>query len=1157
MNRLLALAIFICCFVQLSFQQEAECSATKKCPEGCCSSAGHCGYGPDYCGDGCQSTCDRKSECNPGWSGSQWSERDSCPLNVCCSKHGWCGYTDEFCGDDKVKRPSCSVNSKPVSRVIGYYEAWAPSKRSRYSMLPEEIPFGQYTHIIFSFATINPSTFKVSAGDSQTEHLMSRIGSIKVLQPNIKIWVALGGWAFNDPGPTQTTFSDIASSSANTDIFLDSLVQMMNKYGFDGVDIDWEYPVAEDRNGRPEDYENVVTFMKKIRSRMNDSKRGVSMAIPASYWYLQNFDIKALESQVDWFNVMTYDVHGSWDIDNKWTGPWVNSHTNMTEIQMGLDLLWRNDISPTKVTMGMAFYSRSFTLTDPGCSSLGCRVSSGGNAGKYSNTVGVLLHPEIQEIIAENKLTPALNREGAVKTVSWGNQWVSFDDVATWRLKANVARSQCIEGFMVWAMSQDDDKGTNIRGLNQALGRKTPDFPDFTPIDKPPQAQPALAPKLCRWSSCFEGCPSGFKEVQRDGHKEIMMDTSICSDQFDNIGFSRLCCPSDHPLPTCTWRGHKNSGNCQPGCNPGEVEVGSLNVGCKKNYQSACCTSTDVTEAYGKCLWSDCVDDPEKVCAGKFMAHSAQGWGGHKSCKNGQSRALCCPNPPPAAFNTDCKWVPKNGHLKGGGLDNICEGACPQDSVKLALSIGFHLVPGRETACYGYNAFCCSDPKYIVPRDDDFEDSFGSMQAKEFKLLISKYMDNPACPATILEPPIHDQYGGSGNRKRDLAVEAQQYDILQGRATDCTLANWEKMLTYAALMFSTLDTGFDAVRRIWDNDFAGYYDEDLEFANIQDFLYDYPWLDTRAHLEYVLLNPLSAGQGMRNTRRAGEQLCRLVPHGSKRGLTERIQGAERVKRVVWPTSSDQSDVPNFETILDGILNGDLSLHYARWQWAWGAESNAPAGPFLELAYWIGPDPGVATTGDTRYDRYRDMTYRSPQQGGPDLWVVFHMHIDPSDPTWLASEGGHTYMGVPGFRIFHGQEARPFNDDDGAWRVEGGGGSQLTARHGWDCPEDQGYWYVGMPWDSTGAPRMLQLMQRWGEQLWNDGYASTLGLRLIIEPNDDFGQEIDPESPGYLVRPPRGYTTAAGGLNPYELNFLLERGSYSFVTAPHPPPPQKK
>ncbi|OBT55532.1 hypothetical protein VE04_05579 [Pseudogymnoascus sp. 24MN13] len=180
----------------------------------------------------------------------------------------------------------------------------------------------------------------------------------------------------------------------------------MNKYGFDGVDINWEYLVAKDRYGRPEDYKNIVTFMTKLNLRIKDTKRGILMALPTSYWYLQNFDIKALESQ---------------DIDNEWIGPWANSHTNMTDIQMALDLLWRNDSSPSKVTIGMAFYSRSFTLTDPACSTLRCCVSLGGNPGKYSDTVGVLLHAEIQEIIAKKKLTPVLDRLGAVKTVSWDN----------------------------------------------------------------------------------------------------------------------------------------------------------------------------------------------------------------------------------------------------------------------------------------------------------------------------------------------------------------------------------------------------------------------------------------------------------------------------------------------------------------------------------------------------------------------------------------------------------------------------------------------------------------------------------------------------------------------------------------------------------------
>ncbi|OAA41693.1 glycoside hydrolase family 18 protein [Metarhizium rileyi] len=247
-------------------------------------------------------------------------------------KRGFCGYTYEFCEGNEVKRPSCSNSDTSVDRVIGYYEeGWATSNRGCNALRLEEIPYGAYTHLVFSFATINPKTFEVSPGNYKTEDIMERIGTMKLLQPN-------------------TTFSDVAASKANTNTFLSSLVKLMDKLNFDGVDIDWGYLVAPDRHGRGEDYENIVTFMKKLRERMDKSSRGVSMALPASYRYLQHFNVVKLEEHVDWFNLMTYDMHGAWDIDNMWTGPWANSHTtNLTEIQLGLDLLWRNDIPILKV----------------------------------------------------------------------------------------------------------------------------------------------------------------------------------------------------------------------------------------------------------------------------------------------------------------------------------------------------------------------------------------------------------------------------------------------------------------------------------------------------------------------------------------------------------------------------------------------------------------------------------------------------------------------------------------------------------------------------------------------------------------------------------------------------------------------------------------
>jgi len=119
----------------------------------------------------------------------------------------------------------------------------------------------------------------------------------------------------NDPDqPTTTTFSDLAGSKSAQTAFFKSLVHFMSTYGFDGVDIDWEYPVASDRSGKPADFANYVSFLKNLKNALGSDghKYGLRITLPSSYWYMQNFDIKSIESNVDWFNVMTYDLHGTW-----------------------------------------------------------------------------------------------------------------------------------------------------------------------------------------------------------------------------------------------------------------------------------------------------------------------------------------------------------------------------------------------------------------------------------------------------------------------------------------------------------------------------------------------------------------------------------------------------------------------------------------------------------------------------------------------------------------------------------------------------------------------------------------------------------------------------------------------------------------------------
>lgn len=265
--------------------------------------------GPKFCGKGCTSTCDQKSECNPGW-GMEWSKVDKCPLNVCCSEYGFCGTAPDFCGGAVVSSPECAVAGKSSNkRTIGYYEGWN-YQRSCGTMTPEQIPLGYYTHINFAFSLIDPNTHRLTPMDDKTGTLYSSVSKLKMLQPGLQVWLAVGGWAMNDPGKFRTVFSDIAASTSKQDEFFESLVSFLQVNNFDGVDLDWEYPVADDRGGVPADFDNFVKFLSRLRSRLNNMGRpmGLSITLPASYWYLRGFDIINLEKHVDFYNVMTYDI---------------------------------------------------------------------------------------------------------------------------------------------------------------------------------------------------------------------------------------------------------------------------------------------------------------------------------------------------------------------------------------------------------------------------------------------------------------------------------------------------------------------------------------------------------------------------------------------------------------------------------------------------------------------------------------------------------------------------------------------------------------------------------------------------------------------------------------------------------------------------------
>ena len=120
---------------------------------------------------------------------------------------------------------------------------------------------------------------------------------------------------------------------------------------------------------------------------------------------------------VNWINLMSYDLHGSWDTEDSYVGNYLNSHTNLTEIKDALDLLWRNNVPASMVNLGIGFYGRSFTLVSSECSTAGCPWVSGGTAGPCSANSGTLMYSEIMSIINNDGVEATLDETAAVEYI--------------------------------------------------------------------------------------------------------------------------------------------------------------------------------------------------------------------------------------------------------------------------------------------------------------------------------------------------------------------------------------------------------------------------------------------------------------------------------------------------------------------------------------------------------------------------------------------------------------------------------------------------------------------------------------------------------------------------------------------------------------------
>ncbi|EFQ99545.1 killer toxin alpha/beta [Nannizzia gypsea CBS 118893] len=360
------------------------------------------------------------------FTGFDLAKLNPCPLNACCSGWGFCGITSEFCtvspadtgapGTSKPGTNSCISNCgvkivnnqmTPAGFIrLGYFEGFNV-KRDCLTMDASELKlFQDLTHVHFAFASLT-SDFNIMFDDGVNEQF-EKFAKTKYAFKKI---ISFGGWAESTEPGTFQRYRD-AVKPANRDKFANNVAAFLDKHGLGGVDFDWEYPGATDIPGVPPGSESDPTdyleFLKLMKGKLKG--KSLSIALPASYWYLKPFPVAKMAEVVNYFVYMTYDLHGQWDYGNKFASPQcpngncLRSHVNQTETYEALAMITKAGVPAHKVVVGISSYGRSFGMTDPSCTGPQCTFTgsftqSNAEPGVCTLTGGYISNAEIFNII--------------------------------------------------------------------------------------------------------------------------------------------------------------------------------------------------------------------------------------------------------------------------------------------------------------------------------------------------------------------------------------------------------------------------------------------------------------------------------------------------------------------------------------------------------------------------------------------------------------------------------------------------------------------------------------------------------------------------------------------------------------------------------------
>ena len=288
-------------------------------------------------------------------------------------------------------------------------------------------------------------------GIRQMEGYLNRHGHIDGV-------LSVGGWGAEG-------FSDACATAEGRERLADSILRLMDRYGFTGVDIDWEYPgsSAAGIKSHEEDVDNWYALLALLRQGLDQrqTERGrdylLSVALGAGAEQLAMVDGERLSDLVDQAVVMAYDLQGFDRITGHHAGLYPAGDTPNSGA-FAVNALTDSGLFAGKILLGVPAYGRVWRQVSGG-DGLHQRAATAGNR--------TLRYDEVQQLEGQG-YTRHYDEEAQATWWSDGSSFVSGEDEESLMAKAQWIRENGLLGAAVWAQHQDPE-GALLAALSGAL----------------------------------------------------------------------------------------------------------------------------------------------------------------------------------------------------------------------------------------------------------------------------------------------------------------------------------------------------------------------------------------------------------------------------------------------------------------------------------------------------------------------------------------------------------------------------------------------------------------------------------------------------------------------------------------------------------------